>query len=80
VIERFRMHESKLVGTLVRYHTKLSVAQVPSTDEGVRDMKTTLYANGVGNIMYEMVCNSRTSLEHVVNVVSKFMTNLGCVH
>jgi len=38
-------------------------------------MKIISYANGVGNIMYEMMC-SRLELAHVV---SMFMTNFGCV-
>jgi len=30
VVERFRMHESKPVGTPLGHHTKLSIIQAPS--------------------------------------------------
>jgi len=62
VVERFRMYEYKLFKTPLGHHTKLSVTQ----------------ANGVGNLMYEMVC-SKPNIAHVISVVSRFMTDLECV-
>jgi len=41
------MHESKLVSTLLGYHTNLLVTQSTSYKEDMREMKTIPYANTV---------------------------------
>lgn len=42
-------------------------------------MEPSLYACGVGDIMYGMIC-TRPDLAHVVSVVSKFMTEPVLAH
>jgi len=58
------MHEFKLVGTPLGHDTNFSITQAPSTEKGRREIKTTPYANGVGSIMYKIVC-IRPDLTHV---------------
>jgi len=79
LVERFRMHESKPLGTCLGHRTKLSVSQALSIEEQRRKMKITLNVNGFGSIMYGMVCN-RLDLTHVVMVVSRYMTDFGRTH
>jgi len=50
------------------------VTQAPSSKRGRKEMKTIPYVNPVRNIMYEMVY-SRSNLEYVVSVVSRFMVD-----
>jgi len=50
-----------------------------NSKEGRSKMKNTPYANGLGRIMYEMVC-SKLDMAHVVSVVSMFMAKPGCAH
>lgn len=52
VVERFRNRESKPMGT----PHKSPITQVFSYEEAMREMKVTPYANGVGCIMYGIVC------------------------
>ena len=79
VVERFRMHESKPVGTPLGNHMKLSKSQAPVSEDERRMMEATPYASGVGSIMYGMVC-TRPDLTHAVSVVSRFMANPGQAH
>jgi len=73
------MHESKPLGTSLGHHTKLLVSQALRIEEQRRKMKITLKVNGVGSIMYGMVCN-RLNLTHVVMVVSRYMADSGRTH
>jgi len=73
------MKDSKVVGTPLDHHTKLSIKQCPQFDEEKSKMDGTSYANGVGNIMYGMVC-SRPELSYAISVISRFMANPGQVH
>ena len=57
VVERFRMHQSKPVSTLLGNHIMLSITQALNTEEEKRKLDTIPYASGVGSIMYGMVCS-----------------------
>jgi len=76
VVERFRMKDSKVVGTPLGHHTKLSIKQCPQSNEEKSKMEGTPYASGVGSIMYGMVC-SRPDLSYAISVISRFMANPG---
>jgi len=79
VVEKFRMHESKPVSTPLGQHDNLSTKDAPNSDEERERMRLIPYSNGMGSIMYYMVC-SRPDLAYVVNMVSRFMTNLRPKH
>jgi len=70
------MHKFEPMGTPLGHHTKLSVAQAPSTEKENRKIKTISYDNEISGIMYEMVC-SMSYLAHVVSVVRRYMAYLG---
>ena len=67
VIQKFNMHKSKEVSIPLGQHFKLSAEQSPTIREKTSDMATIPYANGVGSIMYSMVC-SRPDLAHAISV------------
>ncbi|XP_073036570.1 secreted RxLR effector protein 161-like [Primulina eburnea] len=73
------MLESKQVSTPIGQHFKLSTDHSPSSKEEEENMKNNPYANGVGSIMYSMVC-SRPDLAYAMSVESCFMANPGELH
>ena len=79
VVQKFNVHEAKEVSIPLGQHFKLSAEQSHSTPKEVSDMATIPYSNGVGSIMYNMVC-SRPDLAHTISVVSRFMENTGRIH
>nr|KYP72062.1 Retrovirus-related Pol polyprotein from transposon TNT 1-94 [Cajanus cajan] len=79
VVERFRMHQSKLVNTPLGSLSKLSISQVPKIKEERIKMESVPYDSGVGSVMYDMVC-CRLDLAYEINLVSKFIANLGQLH
>lgn len=79
ILKKFHMENSKAVKTPLAQHYKLSMAQSPSTQEELDEMKTVPYANLVGSLMYTMVC-SRPDLGHALSVISRFMGNPGRSH
>ena len=78
VVRRFRLYESKLVGTFLGHH-KLLITQAPSFEKEMRKMKTIPCSNEVRTIIYRIMCDT-SNLAHVVCVVSKFMADLGRVN
>ena len=76
VLQRFNMHDSKPVSTLIAPHFKLSAAQCSSSDEDVEYMSKVSYSSAVGSLMYAMVC-SRPNLSYAISLVSKYMSNPG---
>nr|KYP72642.1 Retrovirus-related Pol polyprotein from transposon TNT 1-94 [Cajanus cajan] len=79
VVERFRMHQSKPVNTPLGSLSKLSISQVPKTEEERIKMESVPYASGVGSVMYGMVC-CRPDLAYAISLVSRFMANPGQLH
>ena len=73
------MKDSKVVGTPLGHHTKLSIKQCLQSDEEKRKMEGTPYVSGVGSIIYGMVC-SRPNLYYAISVISRFMPNPSQVH
>lgn len=78
-LQRSRMLESKQVSTPIGQHFKLSSSQSPATEHDMELMKDKPYANGVGSIMYSMVC-SRPDIAYAMSVESRFMANPGEHH
>lgn len=66
----------KPVSTLLAAHFKLSAKQCPQTQQ---EMARVPNANGVGCIMYLMVC-TRPDIAHAVNIFRRFMSNPGEAH
>lgn len=79
IIQKFHMENSKAVKTPLAQHFKLSMAQSPTTQEEVEDMKSVRYVNLVGSLMYTMVC-SRLDLAHALRVISRYKGNPGRIH
>jgi phosphoribosylformylglycinamidine (FGAM) synthase PurS component len=79
VLERFRMHNVKLVSTPLAIHFKLTKEMCPKTQEEIEYMSKVLYSSTVGNLMYAMVC-TRPYIAHVVGVVRRYMKNPGKEH
>ncbi|KZV43791.1 hypothetical protein F511_41481 [Dorcoceras hygrometricum] len=79
ILGKFGMLDAKAVTTPLAAHFKLTVTQVPETEEEKEYMKSVPYANVVGSVMYAMIC-TRPDLAHAVSVVSRFMANPGKCH
>ncbi|WVZ05356.1 hypothetical protein V8G54_018702 [Vigna mungo] len=79
VISRYRMTESKMASTPVGQHLKLTKEQCPKTEEERKKMESVPFSNGIGSIMYGMVC-TRPDVAHGVSVLSQFMVNPGPTH
>ncbi|WVZ23807.1 hypothetical protein V8G54_002351 [Vigna mungo] len=79
VISRYRMAESKMASTPVGQHLKLTKEQCPKTEEERKKMESVPFSNGIGSIMYGMVC-TRPDVAHGVSVLSQFMVNPGPTH
>ncbi|WVZ00942.1 hypothetical protein V8G54_027011 [Vigna mungo] len=79
VISRYQMAESKIANTPVGQHLKLTKEQCPKTEEERKKMESVPFSNGIGSIMYGMVC-TRPDVAHGVSVLSQFMVNPGPTH
>ena len=74
VLDRFRMHDAKPVGTPLAGHFKLSKEQCPQTQQEADYMSKVPYASAIGSLMYAMVC-TRPDIAHAVGVVSRFLND-----
>ena len=79
VLEMFNMNNAKPVSTPLANHFRLSTNQCPKTDDEMKDMSKVPYVSVVGCLMYAMVY-TRPDLAHAVNLVSKFLSNMGRMH
>ena len=79
VLERFRMHNAKLVSTPLANHFKLTNEMCPKTREEIKYMSRVPYSSAFGILMYVMVC-TRPDITHAARVVSRYMNNLGKEH
>lgn len=75
-MRRFNFCEAKPVTTPLSQHFRLSSTQSPQTEDEKSDMQNVPYANGIGSVMYAMVC-SRPNLAYAVCVMSHFMAKPG---
>ena len=75
ILQRFNMHDSKPLKVPILVGVKLFSEQCPETQEEEDHMSRVPYASAVGSLMYEMVC-TRPDIAHVVEVLSRFMSNL----
>ena len=66
----------KSVSTPLAPHFKLSDAMSPNNEAEREYMSRVPYANGIGSLMYAMVC-IRPDISHPVGVVSRYMHNPG---
>jgi len=79
VLQRFHMENAKAVSTPLATHFKLSAKQSPSNETEKSYMQRVPYAFVVGSLMYAMVC-TRPNIAHVVDPVSRFLSNPGREH
>ena len=79
VLERFRMHHSKPVHTLVEKGLTLSLDQCPKTDQEKEKMKNAPYASVVGRLIYAMLF-TRLDICFAVGLVSRYQSNPGPTH
>ncbi|KAL1536502.1 hypothetical protein AAHA92_29144 [Salvia divinorum] len=79
VIERFKMEETKEVGTPMALHFRLSKQQAPESEEEKEEMQLIPYANIVGSIMYVMI-STRPDVAQAISVTSRFMADHGKQH
>ncbi|XP_052725980.1 secreted RxLR effector protein 161-like [Vigna angularis] len=79
VVSRCRISQSKPVGNPLGQRLKLTKEQRPKTEDERKKMESIPYSNGIGSIMYDMVC-TRPELAHGVGVLSRFMTDPGQIH
>lgn len=79
VLQKFYMHQARSVTTPIGQQFKLSKDQSPTCDSDRKLMSGVPYANGVGSLMYPMVC-SRPDLAYAMSVVSRFMADPGKAH
>jgi hypothetical protein len=76
ILKRFSMGDAKLVSTSLDSHFRLSKDQSPKTEEEKDFMAKVPHASTIGSLMYAMVC-MRPDIAHAMEVVSRFMSNLG---
>ena len=79
VLERFRIHYSKLIDTSVEKGLTLTLDQCPETYQEKEKIKYVPYANVVGSFMYAMLC-TWPDIYFVVGLVSCYQSNLGPTH
>ena len=79
VSERFRMHCSKPIDTLVEKSLTLSLNQSPKIDQKKEKMKDVPYTSAVENLMYAMSCK-QLDICFAVGLVSHYQSNLGPTH
>ena len=72
-------NSTKLVGTSLDPHFKLSAFKCPSSDDDKRHMEDVSYTNVVGSVMYAMVC-TQLDLSNAVSMVSHYMHNSSKEH
>jgi hypothetical protein len=74
MLDKFNMKDCKPVTTPLAAHFRLKSEHCPNSEEEKRRMIHVPYSNGVGSLMYAMVC-TRPNLAYIVSVVSRFMQN-----
>lgn len=79
VLERFNMKNVKPVSTPLANHFKLSKMSCPTIIVEKEVMVAILYSSAIGSLMHAMVC-TRLDIAYVVEVVSRFLSNLGNGH
>jgi len=79
VLERFRMHYSKPIDTLVEKGLILSLERCPTTDDEKQKMSNVPYASAVGSLMYAILC-TRPDICFAVGLVSRYQSNPGTAH
>ena len=73
------MQDCKPISTPLHVNYKLSSSMCPSNEvEGI-EMSQVLYASTVGSLMYAMIC-TRLDITQAIELVNRFMTNLGKEH
>ncbi|KAK2991288.1 hypothetical protein RJ640_024553 [Escallonia rubra] len=79
IIERFRMHNSKLIDTPMDKACTLTTDHCPKNDEEKNRMSKVPYAAAVGSLMYAMLC-TRPDICYAVGLVSRYQSNPGPAH
>ncbi|GJV06619.1 retrotransposon protein, putative, ty1-copia subclass [Tanacetum coccineum] len=79
ILNNLRIDNRKSVKMPLGEHFKLSLKDCPVRDCDVERMSKVPYANAVGSLIYLMVC-TRPDIAYAVNVVGKYLANLGKNH
>ena len=79
VLSKFNMQNAKSMSTPLGAHVKLCKEQSPKTKKERDHIKKVPYASAIGSLMYVMVC-TKPDIAQVVEVVSRYMNNLGKMH
>ena len=70
------MAKCKADNTPLACHCKHNSKECPTSDKEQDEMKQIPYVSAIGSLMYVMVC-MRLAIDHVVGVVSRFLSNFG---
>ncbi|GJR37376.1 retrovirus-related pol polyprotein from transposon TNT 1-94 [Tanacetum coccineum] len=79
ILNNFRIDNGKSVKMPLGGHFKLSLKDCPVKDCDIERMSKVPYANGVGSLMYLMMC-TRSDIAYAVSVVSRYLANPGKNH
>lgn len=75
----FLMSGSNAISFPLGSQFKLYVARCPNSNENIIKMQNISYATAIESLMYAMLC-SRLDIAFPVNVLSRYMFNLGLEH
>jgi len=73
-VQRFGMHNYKIVGVPLAGHFALSKSQCPTSNSELVKMEDIPYANAIGTIMYSMI-STRSDLAYSISLLSRYMSN-----
>ena len=79
ILERFRMHNSKPIDTLIEKGHTLSLEDCPKLEKEKREMARVPYASAVGSLMYAMLC-TRPDICFAIGMVSHYQSNPRPIH
>ena len=79
ILERFKMHNSKFISTLVEKNHHLSLQDSPKTLEERQYMACIPYSNTVECLMYAMFY-TRLDISFTVGLLNHFHSNIGLSH
>lgn len=79
VLERFNMSDCKGMFSPMDHNQRLSIEQMPKTENEIKEMKSVPYQEAVGCLLFAAQL-TRPDIAHAVGVLSKFNQNPGKPH
>ena len=76
MLKRFNTDDAKVINAPIGAQLKLSSYLSLKIEKEMQDMTNVPYANGIGSIMYTMVC-TRLDIACGVSLLSHYMSNPG---